>query len=172
MWRFNRESEVAVARQARRVIAGRCVQYCLLFGFGDREPARWDGSIEASGARIWSVEIWYLGPEDRVEGNRWQLSTRRVVLTRQQTARNAPLFENGVYVQAEIFEQDPEFRVHTLQGEFRFRASEVLWGQTRDFLGGRARVERIPLTWQVSDWIEEEDFPAITGSSDRGTAPA
>lgn len=93
-------------------------------------------------------------------------------LTRQQTARNAPLFENGVYVQAEIFEQDPEFRVHTLQGEFRFRASEVLWGQPRDFLGRRARVERIPLTWQVSDWIEEEDFPAITGSSDGGTAPA
>lgn len=172
MWRFNRESEVAVAHQARRVIAGRCVQYCLLFGFGDREPARREGSVEASGARIRSVEIWYLGPEDRVEGNRWQLSTRRVVLTRQQTARNAPLFENGVYVQAEIFEQDPEFPVHTLQGEFRFRASEVLWGQTRDFLGGRARVKRIHVTWQVSNSIEEEDFPVITRSGDPGTALA
>ena len=37
------------------VLQAERVQYCILFGVGDQEPARWDGSLEASGAQIVDV---------------------------------------------------------------------------------------------------------------------
>ena len=40
------------------------VQFCILFGVGQQQPARWDGSIESTGARIMDVTGWRLGQED------------------------------------------------------------------------------------------------------------
>jgi len=140
----------------------RLVHYCILFGFGDREPTRWDGSIEATGARIHDVELWYSMPDASVEGNAWKLTTRGVQLTRgEQPTQRQPLFENGVYVRAELLDSNPEFRVQTAQGEFRFRAGDIRWGKAGTFLGNRVRVEQIPVAHRVTDSIEEEDFPAL-----------
>ncbi len=57
-------------------------QYRILFGVGDEEPTRWDGSLEASGARILDLSGWRLGRKDSLSGSSWRLATRRVARTR------------------------------------------------------------------------------------------
>ena len=138
------------------------IQYCILFGVGQEEPERWDGSIEATGARILAVSGWRMGREDSVTGSRWQLATRRVRLTRGQNdlSRYRPL-ETGVYVLAETLGDDPQFRLRTEQGDASFRASEVSFGSPATLLGGRVSVERIPALAMLTSSPEEQDLPAV-----------
>ncbi|MCP5116590.1 MAG: hypothetical protein GY953_37655, partial [bacterium] len=96
-------------------LAAERVQFSILFGVGDEEPATWNGSIRASGARVLSMEVWRPEPEDRIDGTSWQLSSRRVVLTRGAAARKRqqPVLENGVFVQAEMMDSAARFEVTT-----------------------------------------------------------
>lgn len=108
---------LATALQAERV------QYCILFGVGGEEPTRWDGSLEASGARIVDLSGWRLGREDSVSGSSWRLATRRIALTRGMSDLDLyPALEAGIYALAETIGADPVFRIRTSQGTATFRA--------------------------------------------------
>ena len=137
------------------------VQYCILFGVDEVEPARWDGSIEATGARILDVSGWRLGRNDSVSESGWRLATRRVPLTRGNTnADRYPALETGVYVLADTLDADPLFRIRTEQGDASFRPSDVAFGAPRMLMGGRVSVERIPVMTGLTDSVEEQDLPA------------
>ena len=150
-----------IAIQAERV------QYCILFGVGDKEPASWDGSLEASGARILEMSGWRLSRDDSVSGSSWQLKTRRVALTRGMTNLDLyPALESGVYVLADTLEDDPLFRIRTAQGNATFHASEVEFGNPAHVLDGRVSIERIPVLTALTDSPEEQDLPAIARFGD------
>lgn len=152
---------LATALQAERV------QYCILFGVGDEEPTRWDGSLEASGARIVDLSGWRLGREDSVSGSSWRLATRRIALTRGMSDLDLyPALEAGIYALAETIGADPVFRIRTSQGTATFRASEVGFGNPALLLDGRVSVERIPVTTVLTDSVEEQDLPAIARFGD------
>ncbi len=143
-------------------------QYIILFGFGDTAETVWDGSIRASGARITGLEGWRLSPKDHVEGARWRLSTRRVNLTRgQNLSPRTPILENGLHVQAEIRDPNARLEIETAQGAFSFAVSEIAWGRASEFLGGRVKVEQVPVTRRLTSSIEEDDFPALADAGDR-----
>jgi len=139
------------------------IEFSVLFGFGDAEPATWDGEIRASGARILKLEGWRLQRPDEIDGNRWRLATRRVRLTRgrQRRGRLPPVLENGILVTAETQDSSAQFRVRTDQGDFQITLDELAWGQTVSKLGGRVKIERVPAATRLTDSIEEEDFPAL-----------
>ena len=148
-------------------LQGERVQYCILFGVGDEEPTRWDGSLEASGARILDLSGWRLGREDSVSGSSWRLATRRIDLTRSITNLAVyPALETGVYALAETIGADPVFRIRTSQGSATFHASEVGFGSPLRLLDGRVSVEQIPVTTVLTDSIEEQDLPAIARFGD------
>jgi hypothetical protein len=135
------------------------VRFCVLFGAEGKTAARWDGSIRATGARILALDGWRLAPGNRVEGTNWKI-------TSDQPDRPGSLVENGVVVTAELTTPDSRFEVKTLQGEFSFSVEEVGFGPGKSFLDGRAIVERLPFTTQLTSSPEEQDHPAITQSSD------
>ena len=143
------------------------VQYCILFGLGQQEPARWDGAIEATGARILDVSGWRLGRNDSVSGSNWQLATRPINLTRGITDLDRyPALEAGVYVLADTLAANPQFRIRTTQGDMSFRPSDVSWGNPALLMKGRVSVERIPVMTMLTSSAEEQDLPATATSGD------
>ena len=152
---------IPMAAQAERV------QYCILFGVGGQEPARWDGTIEAEGARILEVSGWRLGRDHSAGDSGWRLATRRVALTRSLTDVNLyPALETGVYVLADTLGADATFRISTEQGEASFRASDIAFGKPASLMDGRMSVERIPLMSLLSRSAEEQDLPAAAVHGD------
>ena len=143
------------------------VQFCILFGVGQQQPARWDGSIEATGARILDVTGWRLGREDSISGATWRLATRRIALTRGQSdlRRYHPL-ETGIYVLADTTGDNAEFRLRTDQGEASFQLSEVGFGSPAMLMDGTVSVERIPALALLTRSREEQDLPATAKSGD------
>ncbi|MEX2304035.1 MAG: hypothetical protein WD733_24025 [Bryobacterales bacterium] len=143
------------------------LQFALLFGVGDSEPSAWDGSIEATGARITGIEICRPAEADASEARSWKLSTRRVNLTRGAQRVEPPVLPNGVYVTAERLDPEARFRVATSQGKFEFTALQSEYGRSLSFLNGCARVERVPPAHQLGESIEEQDFPALAEKNDK-----
>ena len=144
------------------------VQYCILMGVGEQEPARWEGSIEADGARIVDVTGWRPGRRDSIDGASWRLNTRRVALTRGQNNVNRyPALENGVYVVAETLAANSTFRIRTNHGEASFRSSEVKFGAPARLLDGSVTVEQLPVATVLTSSVEEQDLPAIAVDGDR-----
>ena len=138
------------------------VEYCLLFGVGQQEPARWDGSIEASGARVAGIRGWRAAEDDAIDGASWRLATRRVVLTRgNRNVERYPALENGVYITSELTDANASFRVSTEQGDFSFRAADLQPGSPKAYLDGKVSVEQTPVTTALTSSREEQDFPAL-----------
>ncbi|MBI1356689.1 MAG: hypothetical protein GC160_20305 [Acidobacteria bacterium] len=145
------------------------VEYCILFGVGETRPAAWDGSLEASGARVIETSGWREAEDDRVRGAEWKLATRRVQLTRgANVGRRQGALENGLYVTAELTDAAATFRVKTPQGDFSFRASDVAPGEPALFLDGKVSVEQIPVVTPLTSSEEEQDHPALAVSGGKG----
>ena len=144
-------------------------QFCILMGLNDTEPAVWDGSISANGARITALDAWRLDGSDRLETESWQLSTRKVNLTRgsQNSPERHKVLPNGFYLTADLSASEASFSVETEQGDFSFTAKAAGFGNTLRFLDGRVTVERVPLTQALSSSIEEQDFPTLAESADK-----
>jgi len=149
--------------------AGAAARFRILMGLGDAEPARWDGSIRVTGGRVTALEIWRPAAEDQIEGQNWKLSSRRLAppgAAAIRAGRPGPLVENGILVAAELLDPGAKFDVQTAQGNFAFTAEEIPLGDPRSFLNGRLRVERVPVTTQITSSIEEQDYPAVALSGD------
>ena len=143
------------------------VQYCILFGVGEEEPASWDGSIEATGARIVDVWGWRLGRNHSAAESRWRLATRRLALTRSlNDVRRYPALETGVYVLAETLAADARFRTRTEHGDTSFDAADVAFGKPAVLMEGRVTVERIPIMRVLTSSQEEQDLPSVAVHGD------
>jgi hypothetical protein len=138
------------------------VAYRILLGVGDTELTPWNGSITASPGAVSSIAGWRFMPADSTDGkSTWTCSTRRGAGNANNTG---PILPNGVIVTATS--NDARFDVKTAQGNFSFGATEVPWAGEKGFLNGRVIVDRVPLTAQLTDSTDEQDFPAIAQSED------
>jgi len=138
-------------------------------GAGDEEPSRWDGSIRATGARIASIEVWRPQPGHTADARGWKLATFRLPAqgaAAKKAGRPGPMADNGVIIAAELVDAAAKFEVETSQGNFAFTAEQVTLGEGRSFLDGRVSVERVPSTTQLTNSIEEQDYPAVAQSGD------
>ncbi|MBI3695959.1 MAG: hypothetical protein HY238_14100, partial [Acidobacteria bacterium] len=157
-----------VVTPTRQAAGAGAVSFRILMGLGDPEPSRWDGSIRLTGGTVRAIEIWRPEPDDRVENQTWKLSTHRLPLPAAQArlGRQAPMVENGVLVETDLFDAAAKFEVQTTPGNFTFTANQVELGEPRNFLDGRVSVERVPATTQITNSIEEQDYPAAAQSGD------
>ena len=100
----------------------------VIFGLGDREQAKWDGSVVAPGTEIQQVEPWRFDDGDVIDGNSWRVSTHPIRLFGGQNQANSPLVANGVILTlAET--SDAEVEVTTAQGNFTFRLGDIPYGK-------------------------------------------
>ncbi len=145
------------------------VRFRILFGVGGDQPARWDGSLRVTGGTLQSLEIWRPEGDDTAEGATFRLATRRAgpqSAADKKTGRPGPLLENGLLVSARLSDPRARFEVRTAQGNFTFTADQAALGEIPSFLEGRVTVERVPSTVQLTDSLEEQDFPALAQSGD------
>ncbi|PYT19998.1 MAG: hypothetical protein DMG57_43575 [Acidobacteria bacterium] len=136
----------------------------MLFGVTATRTERWDGTIEARGGKINSIEPWRFDGADAISGSMWHLSTHAIRLFgggTQFTASGINNFvPNGLIVNFSVPDENAELRLTTAQGDLEVRLSEVGYGKPVARLGGRVLVDRIPPTTRITDRPDEEDYPA------------
>ncbi|MFZ5830004.1 MAG: hypothetical protein ACOY3P_07940 [Planctomycetota bacterium] len=163
-------SPCLTAATAAEKVAIKPGQICLriLLGVRDKEPTRWDGSIDAGSGRVVQIAPWRKGKNDVAEGNAWKVATEPAprFVSSQAKKKAFPPNENGVVVVLEGVGESSQIQVTTEQGKFSFRISEVLLGKPLNRLGGRAEVARLPVSYQLTAEATEEDFPAAAVSPD------
>ncbi|HZT34092.1 MAG TPA: hypothetical protein VFA33_29640 [Bryobacteraceae bacterium] len=139
----------------------------VLLGLTDQASQKWDGSVAVRGGKLVSLAPWRFEGEDRIEGARFRAVTHPIRLFgggRQFTAQGIQqVVANGVIARVS---GGSEIVVKTTQGSFSFRPGDLPYGKTLHVLDGRAAVDRIPPSVQVTASPEEEDYPAAARAPD------
>ncbi|MDQ6705306.1 MAG: hypothetical protein M3Z85_04995 [Acidobacteriota bacterium] len=142
----------------------------ILLGTSDKEPSRWDGSLQAQGAKVDSLEPWRFEGTDAITGSAWRIGTHPVRLfgggsqVNGQPVRN--IVANGVVARLSDASENAILNVTTPQGNFEVRLSEIPYGAGVAKLDGRAFVDRVPSTARLTESPDEEDFPSATAGKD------
>ena len=131
----------------------------LIFGPGEREQVKWDGSATARGTEIKLVEPWRFDDGDSINGNSWRISTHPIRLFGGANQQNAPVVANGVILTLDDT-SNAEIDVNTAQGNFTIRLRDIPYGKPINALNGRVMVDRIPAAAQLTSSPEEQDYPA------------
>jgi hypothetical protein len=158
--------------QTQRVAAsasGQQATFRILFGIGDTEPTAWDGSVKANSARVMRIEGWrFVDGDSTDERASWKASTHTGPpgAAGRRAGRTGPIVDNGVLIAAVLESPGASFEVTTKQGSFSFTAQELPFGESKSVLNGRASIERVPGTTQLTSDEEDEDFPAVAQSGD------
>jgi len=133
----------------------------VVFGLGDVQTARWDGSAAARRAQIKLVEPWRFEDGDAVTGQSWRAATHPIRLFGGGNANqpNAPIVANGVILTL-TDAAGAEVDVTTTQGNFTVALRDIPYGKSILALNGRVMVDRIPAARQLTNSPEEQDYPA------------
>ena len=130
----------------------------ILLGTTDTASTNWDGSVQAEGASVTSLEPWRFEGSDTISGASWKISTHPIRLF--GAAANRQVVANGVIVHLSARSEDAVVRVTTTQGNFEVRLNEIPYGTSVTRMEGRVFVDRVPLPTRITETPDEEDFPA------------
>src|SRR5580692_1297778 len=106
------------------------VSYRVLLGVNDTAPTRWDGTF--SGQRVGNITAteWKFAAGDNIDGQLFHLSTRADArFAGSAGAAATPVVPNGLILTADRVTESSEFQFTTAQGDFQFRASDVVYGK-------------------------------------------
>jgi hypothetical protein len=136
----------------------------ILFGIGDAESVRWDGTITAQRATISSLAPWRFEGTDGIAGSTWHLNTHPIRLfngaTQVSSRGVSNVVANGLIVDVVESGGGGELKVTTAQGDFTVAVDEVAYGKPLSKLNGRVLVDRIPPSVRLTNTPEEEDYPS------------
>jgi hypothetical protein len=138
----------------------------ILLGATDTASTVWDGSVQANGATVESIEPWRFEGADAINGSSWKASTHQIRLFGGANNPNRPLVANGVIAILATRSEDATVLVNTVQGNFDFKLSEIPYGTTASKLNGKALVERVPAASRLTQTADEEDFPSAAVAKD------
>lgn len=138
--------------------------FLVILGIGDKADTSWDGSITATGATILSLQGWRFAGTDSISGTTgWKMNTR----TTPSLNPPGPFQENGVIVTISAEATPVTFDVETAtHGSFKFSSQDVPFGASKSFLNAKALVMQTGAPLQLTNSIEEEDFPSMAQSGD------
>jgi len=138
----------------------------VLLGASDKVSTNWDGSVQADGGTVMSLEPWRFEGADSIAGSGWKLSTHVIRLF--GAGANRPVVANGVIVHLSARSEDAAIRVNTTQGNFTVRLNEIPYGRGVARMDGRVFVDRVPPSARITETPDEEDFPSA--AVDKGGA--
>ncbi|MCX6618176.1 MAG: hypothetical protein NTZ98_19045 [Acidobacteria bacterium] len=160
---------VRPARQAENIVLADAPArhaFRVVFGVGDKDQQKWDGRLEVRGGKLVRLEGWRVWQNDRIDGDRFQLTTRPGTIEdqlhppKEMPGRAERLIPAGLIVTLEG--DGAQVAVESAGGNFAFRENEVTYGQPAAFLNGRVQVERIPPSELLSSAETLDDYPSIT----------
>ncbi len=148
------------------LVAQTSVSVRILLGVTDTESAKWDGSVQAKGAVIKSLEPWRFEESDSISGSSWKASTHGVRLfgggnqVNGRPIRN--IVANGVVANLSGVSDNAVLSVTTAQGNFEVSLAEIPYGTSAMKLTGKVWVDRVPPAARLTETPDEEDFPSGT----------
>ena len=157
------------SRAAKPVAMPQALAFHILLGRGDTQPTDWSGSITPSAGRIENIQGWrFRGDDSTDHHSNWSAWSGHSLINigRQNAGTPDPTLENGVIVSAVDTNDSTTFSVKTKQGDFSFTAGEIPAGTRKRYLDGHVTVARAPNSVQLTDSIEDEDYPAIAQTAD------
>ena len=132
----------------------------VLLGVTDSAPTRWDGTITVRNGGSYNLQPWRFEGVDAISGSVFHLSTHPVRLFNGGGAAGATVVANGFIVIANQVTESTEFSLTTAQGDFTFRAADLVYGDGLYKLSGRVYIDRVPASQRLSNTPEEEDYPS------------
>src|ERR1039457_1670445 len=153
----------AVSIHAATTRVAQAQSFLVILGVGDTAATNWDGSIVVTGAPVEILRGWRFEGTDAISGTTsWKISTR----VTPSLNPPGPVQENGLIVKVGASASPVKFDVTTAQGNFTFSSSDVPFGASKTFLGGKALVAQTGAQFQLTSSSEEEDFPSMAQSGD------
>jgi len=149
--------------------------FAVLFGIGDTGGFYWSGGVAATGANILNLQGWRFTTPDAITGTSFQFYTR--LASSSGSSASSYLEENGVIVTATDNGSPATFTVNycavaspaspcNSPGTFSFTPQQVPFGTPLSSLGGRILVYQVPSPVQLTNSMEEDDYPSIAQSGD------
>ncbi len=147
-------------------------------GLNDKEPAKWDGTINLDSGQVTQITGWRFADGDVVQDTKgWNCSTRhQPVPAARKLAQRAgkragaaplgPMLDNGVIVTLADATDESRIEVKTAQGGFDFRLGDVAFGKPLTELKGAVSVERIVPATRLTTTRTDDDYPAVAIAPD------
>jgi len=140
--------------------AQQSVSVRVLMGINDRTPVRWDGSVDAQGGQITSIEPWRFEGTDSIANSMWKMSTHPIRLFGAAPAGGRQVVANGVIVHVAARSADATLRFQTAEGAFDVPLRDIPYGTMVNRLDGRVQVDRVAEPLRITETPDEEDFPS------------
>ncbi len=129
-------------------------------GRTDEKPTRWDGEVEVSEGKVAHLEIVRGGPNAKADGARFRALT---------IVRKVMMSDTVIHPVLRLSLQVPLSATVTLkteQGKFSFTPTDLIDGRVKEYLGGRATVERQDPALRLTGRDTEDDYPVLAKGAD------
>ena len=124
----------------------------ITFGSGDSEESPWTGSVRADNAKINAMEGWRFLAPDNISLNTFDIQSGGQ--------------ENKGFVLTGTASAGGRVSVATNHGVFSVTLTDLRLGEVVEFLGGAARVERLPDAIKLTNDFRYDDYPSIAVAAD------
>jgi len=133
-------------------------------GQNRREVTKWDGRLNATGAKVEAIHLWQDDPRDNVDGTQWVLSTKHNTPWNSEERKKGhealPLADTALVVELSAIAADAQLAVETEQGNFTVLLKDVPWGGQKGYLNGLVQVSRLGNATTILSAPTEDDWPA------------
>ena len=136
----------------------------VLLGVTDKESTKWDGSVGVAPGKITSIRGWRFADGDSTDNTSSWKASSRVSIGRKGRGRT----HAGERRDRDRFGRRSQCapRRKDRAGQFQLPRLRNSVGRRKEFLDGRAVVDRAPTVTQLTRSTDEQDFPAIAQSGD------
>ncbi len=124
----------------------------ITFGYTAAEESQWTGRVRGDDAQLATLEGWRFLAPDSISLNTFDIQTSR-------------LLTKGVVLTGTA-SPGSRIRVVTNHGAFAFPLSDLKLSKPVEFLGGAARVDRLPDAVKLTQDSQDDDYPSIAVSGD------
>jgi hypothetical protein len=132
----------------------------ILLGLKDKEPTRWDGTVEVSEGKVALLEV-QRPPNGGADGASFHVRTNvRRPQGQPPVTVHAVLRVNLAAPPTSIV------TVNTEQGKFSFSPADLADGRVKEYLDGRASVERQDPATRLTGRQTEDDYPVMARGRD------
>jgi hypothetical protein len=124
----------------------------VIFASDGAAREKWTGSIGAENTHVAEAQGWRFDARDRLSLNNFEIHTLH--------PRTKKSIEKGLVLRGRAG-PDGQISITTSWGDFAFRVHELGIGETREFLGGGARLIRLLDVTKITDGSRDDDYPSI-----------
>ena len=125
----------------------------MIFASADASKEKWTGNIATENTHVAEALGWRFDARDRLSLNNFEIHALH--------ARTKKPIEKGLVLRGTAA-PDGQISITTDRGNFAFRIHELGIGETREFLGGSARLLRLLDVTKMTDASRDDDYPSIS----------